>query len=468
MRPRALMIGSIATMLCVTVAGAETWSVEQDGSGDFNSLHAALVVANSGDTIEVGPGEYDNGLLLPMVNTAGMSLTIRSTHGADLTVLDSQENDRVFEVVGLPSAVVTIEGFTIRRGKAHSGAGLYVDGPEVFVNNCVFSDCHADYSGGAVWAESNATFEFCRFEDCTGQHQLPGPQADFFHAEGTAVIALNGTVICGYTTASNISVGELEKDDWTYNWAECDNCNDNCFDDVEEGTNFDPDAECDDGTGSMWPLSDLDDNGLWDQCEADCDNTNIKDVLEIAMGLTQDLDGNWRPDSCDPDCNGDGIPDAYELLFGDCNGNGIADACDVEEELLTDCDGNGIGDECQDDLEDCDGDGVPDLCQMNEGGDCNDNGILDLCEVLDGDKVDLDLNGYPDECDCLADITGDRNVFYDELILWIQNFGNSNGGTGDVDQSGIVDVRDLIYILTRWGNCPYDAPPDDDEEDDDP
>ena len=62
-------------------------------------------------------------------------------------------------------------------------------------------------------------------------------------------------------------------------------------------------------------------------------------------GESRDIDENGVPDECDPDCNGNGIPDDLDLENGapDCNGNGIIDVC----ETLDDCDDNGIPDGCQ-------------------------------------------------------------------------------------------------------------------------
>ena len=63
-------------------------------------------------------------------------------------------------------------------------------------------------------------------------------------------------------------------------------------------------------------------------------------------GESTDLNANGVPDECDPDCNANGVPDDLDLLAGtatDCNGNGVPDSC----EELADCDDNGIPDLCQ-------------------------------------------------------------------------------------------------------------------------
>ncbi|MEY3024220.1 MAG: hypothetical protein RJA16_1046, partial [Planctomycetota bacterium] len=64
-------------------------------------------------------------------------------------------------------------------------------------------------------------------------------------------------------------------------------------------------------------------------------------------GVADDLNENGVPDECDPDCNGNGLPDDYEIINGlaqDCNGNGQPDECDLEG---GDCDADGVLDVCQ-------------------------------------------------------------------------------------------------------------------------
>ena len=87
-----------------------------------------------------------------------------------------------------------------------------------------------------------------------------------------------------------------------------------------------------------------------------CDGCN-GDWAIRALGCDQpfcvsasDVDGNGIPDDCQEDCNTNGLPDAYELKQG----------------LATDCDGSGVLDECED-FGDCNGDGVLDVCTVQPG-----------------------------------------------------------------------------------------------------
>jgi hypothetical protein len=58
-----LVIGLLAGT--ATSATARTWHVERDGSGDFVVIQDAVDAASPGDTIEIGPGRFDEWEALP-------------------------------------------------------------------------------------------------------------------------------------------------------------------------------------------------------------------------------------------------------------------------------------------------------------------------------------------------------------------------------------------------------------------
>ena len=50
-------------ILAASHAGARTWFVERDGSGDFATIPDAIAAAASGDTIRIGPGRFNEGII---------------------------------------------------------------------------------------------------------------------------------------------------------------------------------------------------------------------------------------------------------------------------------------------------------------------------------------------------------------------------------------------------------------------
>ncbi|MFM1882443.1 MAG: hypothetical protein RJA05_852, partial [Planctomycetota bacterium] len=62
----------------------------------------------------------------------------------------------------------------------------------------------------------------------------------------------------------------------------------------------------------------------------DCNNNGCNDARDIATGYSSDINANGVPDECDPDCNNNDIPDRYELAQGlvpDCNADSTPDDC---------------------------------------------------------------------------------------------------------------------------------------------
>jgi hypothetical protein len=55
---------------------------------------------------------------------------------------------------------------------------------------------------------------------------------------------------------------------------------------------------------------------------------------------------------------------------------------------------------------------------------------------------------------CPADINDSGTVDIDDLVLVITAWGTCNGCAADVNISGAVDIDDLVTVITGWGNCP--------------
>ena len=93
---------------------------------------------------------------------------------------------------------------------------------------------------------------------------------------------------------------------------------------------------------------DCDFNGVLDECEIavlpDCNENLESDFCDIANLSSSDVNTDGIPDECASDCNGNGTPDLVELHRGspDCDSNGVPDYCDPD--VNTD----GVVDACQD------------------------------------------------------------------------------------------------------------------------
>ncbi|MHC5022676.1 MAG: M12 family metallo-peptidase [Planctomycetota bacterium] len=234
-----------------------------------------------------------------------------------------------------------------------------------------------------------------------------------------------------------------------------------------------PDLDVNPVDGVIDVCQDCNDNGVLDIDELagnDCNGNGILDECDISSGESQDTNANGLPDECEEDCNSNGIPD---LLEPDCNGNGIPDDCDIDSGFSSDCnlndlpdscdiidgsssdlDGNGVPDECD---PDCDGDGLSDFTELLFGfeEDCNLNSLPDSCDIANQTSMDVNGNGIPDECECLADFDGSGVVDIVDLLGLLSAWGTDDA-TIDIapdPPDGIVDIQDLLALLAAWGDC---------------
>lgn len=83
--------------------------------------------------------------------------------------------------------------------------------------------------------------------------------------------------------------------------------------------------------------------------------------------------------------------------------------------------------------------------------DCNGNGVGDATDIADGTSTDLDGNGIPDDCECVADLNGDQTVSLSDLGTLLSEFGCAANCTADLDHDGDVDLSDLGIMLARFG-----------------
>ncbi len=123
------------------------------------AIQAAIGRAADGDVIEVGPGTYHE-----RIDLWGFAITLRSTDGPEVTVLDGDQASSVVTCVSGEGADTIIEGFTITDGQAVSGGGMYVSGSSPTVARCVFLANNAEsYGGGLVVANGSPFVTGCTF-----------------------------------------------------------------------------------------------------------------------------------------------------------------------------------------------------------------------------------------------------------------------------------------------------------------
>ncbi|MCK5806358.1 MAG: hypothetical protein KAI66_26235, partial [Lentisphaeria bacterium] len=162
--------------------GAGYLYVDLDGthSSPFSSwesaardIQSALDVAPEGATILVNQGEY----VIEETITISKSAVVQGIRGAALTTLDAEENCRV---LSLSHADAEVVGFTIRRGRAGQGGGVYFSGGGL-VSDCILRENEATGytdAGGAAFLNNGGTLDRCLIENNWAKGEGGGVQID--------------------------------------------------------------------------------------------------------------------------------------------------------------------------------------------------------------------------------------------------------------------------------------------------
>ncbi len=113
----------VVALIVATRAGAATYFVAPDGTGDFPTIQAAVDAASSGDTLELSNGTF-TGAGNHSITFAGKTLTVQSRSGdPQACVIDMQggvgQAVRAFFYNGQGPAAV-LRNLTVARG--------YIDG----------------------------------------------------------------------------------------------------------------------------------------------------------------------------------------------------------------------------------------------------------------------------------------------------------------------------------------------------
>jgi hypothetical protein len=208
--------------------------------------------------------------------------------------------------------------------------------------------------------------------------------------------------------------------------------------------------------------------------DLDCNNNNVADCGELALGLVADCNSNTIIDTCEIasnpalDCNGNSVLDSCELIDDpslDCNENNRIDSCDIALNPALDCDLSNRIDTCEiteDPSIDCDLDLVIDTCQItaNPALDCDNSGTLDSCQIAADPSLDCNASNRLDSCEtCPGDADNDGDVDFADITAELSAFGINYFpclvGFGDGDKNGMVNFADITATLAGFGGlCP--------------
>lgn len=169
---------SLAVILLLTTPTlAASVRVEQDGSGDFVGIQAAVDISASGDTILIGPGSYNQAHSIYIEPWGASTDVFVDISGKDLTLIGSS-NDEVF--VGPDVYYSTYQGpigffridkvgpWRVENVTIRNCYGGVYGGGELNVENCILED---QAGAGLYFFDGRCIIENCIFTDNrTGIH----------------------------------------------------------------------------------------------------------------------------------------------------------------------------------------------------------------------------------------------------------------------------------------------------------
>ena len=145
--------------LLANVALADTKLVP----ADYGTIQGAINASNTGDTILVSPGTYNE-----TISFFGKDITVQSTNGAAQTIIDAgSQFYRCVDFFNKETSSAVLDGFTLINGYTiNDGGGIRVTGgANPTIQNVVIENCSAVRYGGGVYA-SRGTFNNVTIRQC--------------------------------------------------------------------------------------------------------------------------------------------------------------------------------------------------------------------------------------------------------------------------------------------------------------
>ena len=138
--------------LCGATAYAATFEVGADYP--YNSIQAAINDADTGDTVLVHDGTYEEN-----INFSAKALTVKSVNGAASTIIDGKGSGIVVTFSSGEGSGSVLDGFTIFHGSGSGsnwGGGIRCFSSSPTITNCIISG-NTGYAGAGISCESGSS-----------------------------------------------------------------------------------------------------------------------------------------------------------------------------------------------------------------------------------------------------------------------------------------------------------------------
>lgn len=118
---------------------------------DFSDIQSAIDAAIYGDTVLVADGTY-SGSGNKNLNFKGYAITVLSENGSEMTIINCENDGRGFYFSSGEGVDSGLEGFTIKKGYASEGGGIYCYAySSPIIKNSVIAGNMTSYYGGGIY-----------------------------------------------------------------------------------------------------------------------------------------------------------------------------------------------------------------------------------------------------------------------------------------------------------------------------
>ena len=444
--------------------------------GDYPTIQEAIDVAMNGDEVEVHPGTYNE-----TINFLGKAITVYSTDGPDVTIIDAQQTGTVVTCDSGEGPDTVLDGFAITGGTGTDlfgtgqlyGGGMLNEGSSPTVTNCAFSGNTATRGGGMRNSGGSPTVTNCNFSG-NSMAIKGGGMSNF--ASSAAVTN------CAFSGNSAVNGGGMSNDSSSPTVTNCTFSGNSAF--VGGGgminSGFSPTViNCTFsgnsagvfGGGGMFNVasSPTVTNCTFSGNSANGDGGGMSDA-GAPVGNPTVANCIFWGDSPNEISEAGMVTVSYSDVQGGFTGTGNIDA----DPLFVDPENGDYrlmsGSPCIDagnnwgvpiDENDYDEDGV--LCELFPV-DLDGNPRFNADEAdFDpgcGVPVVVDMGAYEYQFDpadqvTFADLNGDNAVGVADLLELLASWGSCGKGCclADLDIDGAVGLSDLLALLANWGPC---------------
>ncbi len=390
---------------------------------EYGSIQEGIDAANTGDTVSVEPGMY-----FESIDFMAKEITVSSVSGTPIntSINGSSSSGSVVVFENGETSNSILEGFTIRNGSAIAGGGIYIYNASPVVRNCVIKDNQASVSGAGIYAASaTISLDDVTITNNTANGSGGGIYLKFSQGTISNCTLSNNSAISGgaiyFKDGGEFSLSDTEFEGNSVSGNGGAIYNKNTVADVQGCVFLNNTAE----SGGAW-FSYVSGNAtIADSIFADNQATNTGGAATARNSSTVTFSScTFDSNIADSDCDEKGGSSIAEIV----NSTVTLDNPTICNNLVCDVPGDFSGDQpiiVGEILE----------CATGIGACCGGSACWEMDEemCLDGGGM---WNGDATLC---AIVTCE---------------GSSGGCAADINGDGLVDVLDIIELISAWGACP--------------